>query len=717
MKSFASIVLVASLALIPSRALAQFPEAGLNGLSQTAFAIGSETKVRCLGPNLDELAEVITPTDGLHIEIVRPAAGKGVDSQLSTGELIVRVDGSAKPGMATLRLRGRFGVTNPISLLLTQHPVEAIPNDRLSIDTALPIVPGKVYAGSTVDRRSTHLTFTADAGQRVRFVAYSALSQSPTLVDAAVLRPDGNEVVSSRSIGSWPSELDFVAPVPGNYVITVNDFLYRGGETSQYICELGTAVGDDTINLELERLLRPALTANSNRDRFNSTARVWGASEFDVAAETLRTAEAPAAIPVHQVVDLTDGTAEVNFNAEAGQRLLCEVQSWQLDQLTDPRLELFRIPADGNTPALIGEAEDRGPIGERDMRIRGLDPLLEFTAPEAGTYRLRISDNDSAEASADAKRAIVTVTPYQPTFSLLAFSAFPHKDPAVAKPSGVRLMKGGRTAVKAYTARQPGFVGDVEVSLSGLPDALLCEPVIVPAEASQATLVITAKAEAAAWVGPVQISGHPLGDDAAVPVSARVASVTQGATPNRNATQHAIVDDLFIAVSEPDLAPLTVQLGDGSVPEVKVGEKLKLPITLTRQPGSAGECTLRPKDLPPKTKLGEIKIAGDKSAGELELAIEGNARPGTYTFWLETETKVKWHRNPQSLERAEAALVAMQKEAEAGAPNTDAATLQELINAKTADVERLKKETAEKDVTVYIPSNHARFRVVAADAK
>ena len=276
------------------------------------------------------------------------------------------------------------------------------------------------------------------------------------------------------------------------------------------------------------------------------------------------------------------------------------------------------------------------------------------------------------------------------------------------------MLRRGTEQIHVTIVRRDGFNDPIELQIEGLPDGCSCVPVIVPAGASEADLVIQAGEEIATTIAPLNVIGVPLEAESPPRVQAAWATISQAASPTHTAVTARRSGRGEVALVDQDLAPLQVVLGEGGVIEGKLGDKVNLPVRLHRQAGSAAECTLRPQGLPPKVSLGELKIAGDQSEATIELAIAADAPTGHYTFWLQAESKVKWRTNPQALEREEAYLTRLQATLQAADSEGGELTKEQLesaIAAATARIEQLKGPAAEAEYTLWLPSNPVRLQL------
>ncbi|MFO0942902.1 MAG: hypothetical protein U0930_19360, partial [Pirellulales bacterium] len=424
--------------------------------------------------------------------------------------------------------------------------------------------------------------------------------------------------------------------------------------------------------------------------------------------------------PVRIKSDLNE-TRNIQFVAQKGQVLSFELHSAGLDQLTDPALVLYKVnppPKPDAPPQLqqVAEQDDAPGLGTAAVKIRQIDPKLVWTAPDAATYQLQIIDRQSGNRPVDSRGFLLEIRQAQPSFSLLAHQVFPTNNPATSRPWGAQLTKNGSLQIHVSVLRHDGFAGAIELSVEGLPAGAKCSNVIIPAGVNEADIIIQGAAEMDASLASVSIVGTAKIGEQQSQVRAAFATIASAAIPTYNAVSSRRSGSLNVQLSSADLAPLQVQLGDGNPLEVKAGAKFNLPVKLIRQAGSAAECTLRPQSLPPKIALGEFKIAPDKAESAPEINVPADAAPGEYTFWLQTETKVKWRSNPQALAREEAYQAKLKSALEANSTGDIPKAQVEAVAAKVAArIEELKKQTAEVEYTLFLPSNPIRLRILPKD--
>ena len=601
--------------------------------------------------------------------------------------------------------------------MLTTKAIQLATSDHSIPATPLPLLADAIVVDKCLPQKRNHFQTTLAAGDRLNCVAYSQQIDSKAALNLLLLDPAGKELMRSRSIGAWPAELQFTAKAAGDYMLVVYDFLYQGGDDYPFLLE--AVVTDQTAEagpLELNALLRPAI--HSQAPQGLDVASVDARSlQLDAAGLEAAAEASPYQVPFTVRGDFTSPQTDFDFQAKAGQQLSIDVVSAQLDQLTDPRLVLYKVEKGGTSEerlSQLAEQDDAAILGDAAVRIRRLDPSLVWTPPEDASYRISLRDSQAGERPSDAQQFVLVVRQAQPGFELVAYSPYPSNNVASSRHFGSNLLLGSTDVIHVVAMRRGGFNGPVEVSIENLPAGLTCAPAIIPPSSSETDLILQTSDDAAAWQGSLNIVGRSQIGEQTVEVQAAAASVIWPAVPTKNAIQARRAQDLAIAVNAHDQAPLLVELGAGNVLEVAQGGKLTLPIKATRRPGSAAECVLRPKMLPPKVTLPETKIPADKAEASVEMAVAADAPTGEYTLWMQNETKVKWRANPQQLAREEAYLAKLKAALETTTEAAEKQKIEAAVTATTSRVEELKKQTAEQEFTVWLPTTPQRIRILPA---
>lgn len=711
---------------------AQFPTIELQTLSKRAAQIGSTVELNPVGARLDELDGLRFSRNHLTATPITTEAPLLATDRVPTGRFLLKVSPDVPAGVYEVRGLGRFGLSNPRPFLVTRHPVEHLESDHSDPALAARLDSARIYSGQFRTQQYSYFHVTLGAGDRLRVVVYAQALDSKAIPALMLRGSGGKEIARSRAMGAWPAEIAYEASEPEELILAVHDFLFQGGEGFHFVMESSISSKQTDEPLELDELLRPVLDRPPSIYRFANPASLNPHLSSAQAVNPLAVgSDAPLTAPfsVHRTFD--DAQSEYFFQAAKGQSLTFELISSQLQQLTDPRIVLYQTqPVNGSYHCTqqLKEQDDGTSTGGPDMRIRMRDPCLEWTAPEDGVYAVKLTDNENGSRPLDARGYILNVRPSDPGFYLLAQWDYPDQNRASAKPAGSKLMRGGTLAVRVMAFRKGGFDGPIEVLVRGLPESVRCPAAIIPAGAVETALVLEAREDAQNWNGTLEIIGREFatgdasGSVRVGEVNAAISTVCQATSATRNAIQSRLTADLSLFVDARDLAPLQVQLGSAEDEssqrplEVVAGNQLQIPVRVLRRDGGKVACLMRPQNLPAKTSLADVNIAADKEEGTAELKVAGDAAPGTYTFWLLNEVKLKWSANPEALVRAEKYLSVLENAVNQQNSSDAAASqpLQAALQSQKEKVEALKKQTAPQDITVWMPTSTVRLKILPA---
>ncbi len=684
------------------------------------------------GEQIDEVDKLVFSHPGIVSTLqTSPARLLETEPQPQYGQFSVAIAPEVPPGFYEVRAKGRFGLSNPRAFLVTQSPVQFIEAEHTKPEAAVDLSLQQVTVDRAFPQRRNYYHVALSANDRFYVCAHARRLDSRAVVALALIDLNGHEVARARAIGEFPAELTYNVPKDGTYTLLAYDFLYQGGEGFGFALQASVDPSGTTTpsENELKRLcstggqlmsvLLPCTNAEGLRPLVSDPAAA-------IAQSLTASANSQATSPERTVPFTERGRFPSNapslnfdFKANAGQVLWVEVNSSKLDQLTDPRVIVYKVNRDAagkETLQQLAEQDDAATIGPVAMKLRMRDPYLQFTAPENATYRILLADNATGARPSDALNFVLAVREAQPSFELLAYQPFPSKDPVQSKNWATNLMRGGTETIHVLVARRDGFSDAIELNVEGLPEGVSSEKAIVAAGANDAMLVLKAAEDAADWVGTIKVVGRSLGVTPAGTTRqehiAMAGTILRGTTPTRNTIESRLASNLALRVNGQDMAPLLVAIGEGQTLEMSRGGKLPFPIKVTRRTGGAGKCTLRPQNLPPKVTLAEIAVEGDKSEAKGELTVAPDAPLGEFTFWMQNETPIKWRPNPQALSAAEAYAAKLKAASEDPAQAAEKPKLDEALKAANERVEQIKKANAERDVTAYFPTTPIRIRIV-----
>jgi hypothetical protein len=221
---------------------------------------------------------------------------------------------------------------------------------------------------------------------------------------------------------------------------------------------------------------------------------------------------------------------------------------------------------------------------------------------------------------------------------------------------GTVLRRGSSALMDVVVERRNAFDGEIEISVEGLPEGVTCRNVVIGGDTDSAPLVFVAAENAAAWSGPLRVVGKATIGDSQVVRAARGGTIVWG-TNNRqqDSPRFRAAGDVVLSVMDKETGPAVVEVGDGQVWETSRGGTLDIPIKVTRYGEFKNDLNLQPRGLPNELRPGNVNIGGGAGEGKLEFKVtNGNAKAGTYTFILQSDTQMQHQRNPDAVAAAEA---------------------------------------------------------------
>lgn len=712
---------------------AQIPTIELAALSRCVGQAASSFPVAVpAGTQLDEVRQLVFshPEITAKLQTLAPRLLEN-EPRPNYGNFDVTIGSDVRPGIYEVRALGRFGLSNPRAFLVTSSPVQHSDQEHSTPQTALDLSQQQIVLDRALPQRRNYYRIDLAAGDQVAVFAHGRRLDSRAIVALTLIDPQGKEVARGRGMDSMPGRIQHTATTGGSYLLIAYDFLFQGGPDYYYAlqamvtppgsagptdCELARLCGDPMKSQMIVPAAVPGSMKPTAQEPAAATANWLQPEHFSTAVGVEHT------VPFTVSGDFANNSrsASFDFKAAAGQKLWLEVASAKLDQLTDPRLILYKVARDDQgkeTLQQVGEQDDATTIGGPAVKLRLRDPYLQYTAPENATYRVMLIDNAAGNRPADSVRFVLQVREARPTFELVAYTPYPINTPPQSKPIGSRLLRGGTEAVHVLLMRKDGFNEPIELSAENLPAGVACTPTVIPREANSATLVLQATEDAAPWTGSLKIIGRSLTNSPSLERVALTACILRAVTPTVNSIQSRLTANQALCVDASDVAPTFVQLGDGGTVEMSRGGNLPFTVRVTRRAGGNVKLTLRPQDLPPKCKLAEIGIEADKQEAKGELQIAPDAPLGEFTFWMQYEAKPKIRLNPQLQERAEVYVAKLKQAIEDPAQAPQKAELEMALKTANEELEKAKQATAEKEVTAFLPSTALRVRIVESPVR
>jgi hypothetical protein len=436
----------------------------------------------------------------------------------------------AAPGKRELRINSPRGVSNPMVFYVGQLPEASrapMLVSELQVLGKEALALRRQRSSDTAERRITipctvngqvangevhHYRFSARKGQRLVF-STSARELVPFIADAvpgwfqpvlALYDAKGKEVAYDDDYYFDPDPLIlFEVPKDGEYVMKINDAIYRGREDFVYrvtidetpmvtsIFPLGAQAGTSPSiamkgwNLDGARLNLPAEGAKPGVHFLRATKGDRQSNRIPFALDTLpeclekepnndvehaQKVEIP--VIINGRIDRPDDWDVFQFYGHGGQTIVTEVMARRLNSPLDSVLRI--TDAQG---ALVGINDDHDDP-EAGTRTHYADSYLMVTLPHDGTYYVHLGDVARNGGEEYAYR--LRISEPRPDFALRV------------APSSVFLRKGNSSAVSIYIYRKDGFAGPIKVFLKDPPEGILASTAFIAGKEPVAKLNIKA---------------------------------------------------------------------------------------------------------------------------------------------------------------------------------------------------------------------------------
>ncbi len=606
---------------------------------------GTTTRVTITGMSLRDASAILFSVPDVTAKIVppdpaaRPTATMDSDGNPPVVADITAAKGSV-PGVVTFRIVSPAGISDARKWIVGWEILQTEAQRLLGALEQAVILPTAVngHILEAGDRNSFGCEL--QAGRTFVAVVQAAVVDSPldsllTLRDAT-----GREVASNDDDTGPDSLLEFVPAKSGHYTLTLSSAVGAGGPNYSYRLSMGeipllralfpasilfkmpTTVKLIGVNVPATAdapgqpyagVIAPSLSASGTSSRpirSNALPLYYSGLPTIQEQEPNDTPAKATTMPVPGIASgqfwRTDGSPNSDtdfyrFHAAAGQRLLIDVQCQAVGSQADPMLTL--IDANGKT---LLENDD----------TNGRDSHLDFTAPQAGDYLLRLREATGRSAPELVYRLLV-LPPPPPGFTL------------TTETRGRVLGQGDSLALEVNVARD-WYDGPVTLTMAGLPPGVAVAPVVVPAGSTRGLLVLSALPVAPLNAFPLQIVGTAVINGQAMTQPLALVSdwVWQGGARR-------------VVPAPPDLRMLTV----GTAAELTLtttakqltlapNGSVKIPVHIDRRMVTNKPITLRAVGLPDGVTVADVVLQPNQTDAQLELKAMPTARLGAIPIAL-----------------------------------------------------------------------------------
>ncbi len=359
------------------------------------------------------------------------------------------------------------------------------------------------------------------------------------------------------------------------------------------------------------------------------------------------------------------------FEAKKGEALWIDLHAQRIGVEADAIMIIQQVrPTDkGEEVRDLHTVDDPAQRSDPRLPAGARDPGLRFAVPEDGVYRISVRDQYST-GRPDPRRvyrlAILREggdVEANPTaiddFRLAIVPQMVLPDPRnrnTYDTGSTVVRRAGADDLAVVVYRRGGFNGEVTLTVQGLPDAVRCEPVTIPATATGATLVFKAAADAPAWAGFVQIIGNARIHGREIAREARGAQVVWGGVNDRSRGWSRMTGSIALSVIDSESVPFTVSIEGPASHELKRMGKINVPIKVQRHDGFKGAVKITGGiGVPnPAVAAKEVTIPADKDEGVLEIDVKQNAAIQDYSLFVSSESPIQYARLPRLAERLNA---------------------------------------------------------------
>ena len=219
--------------LLSSTVSAQLPNPALDFIFPAGGQIGTTLEVEVAGRDLDEGRQLIFSHPGLRgVQLTRPPAEFETGDRPIANRFRVSIPVNIAPGRYDVRVAGRFGISTPLSFLVTPSDElkESGDNHEPSKATSLPI---DTVANGRADAGKVDLfRFSAKKDQTLIVECLAQQLESKLQPIITIWDTDGKQLARSRRL--IDPVLQFVSPADGEYILGVNDHIFGGGTSHHY---------------------------------------------------------------------------------------------------------------------------------------------------------------------------------------------------------------------------------------------------------------------------------------------------------------------------------------------------------------------------------------------------------------------------------------------------------------------------------------------------
>ena len=618
----------------PRAVLAQsvcLPSPRLLTVTPMGGQIGSEFEVTITGQHLEGTEQLIFSNPAITATPKVKDDGSVVENQF-----VIQIDKACPTGVYDARVMAGLGISSARAFSVGRLPEITQQQPSISPEQALEVPVGTLVNATLKDRSINHYAFDAKRGQRIVIDCAANGIDSKTNPVIALADETGSDLVVERRGGI----IDFEVPADGRYIAKVHDLTFKGGPYYFY------------------RLAITELAPDEHPTRLPSTNHVasfsWpptgladeasgGEVEPNDAIETSQQIRLPCDIAgsFYPAADVDS----FQFQGKKGERWWVEVASERFGLLTDPSVVVQRLTEDGQPVDVAELADIPSPVKRSSngysydgppYNAGSSDAMGEFTIPEDGTYRIRLTDLFGGTRDDPSMRYRMIVRKAQPDFALVGWAlhmGLRNGDRnALSKP--IALRGGDVMPFEIVVVRRDGFDGEIELALENLPEGVTATGLKIAKGQTRGIVLGAAEPNASRGLKMARLYGKAQIDGREVIHDCRLASMKW---PVTNAKQEIpdprLLDQIPVSVGGVEPAPLSIEVAENKLWEVQEGGNLTIPLKpVCRGPFSGNSMSLRTFGAGfDHNPAFDFSLANDQTDVTLDLA-KLKTPPGEYTI-------------------------------------------------------------------------------------
>ncbi len=711
------LVLLAVVSLLPNAAIAQavcLPAPRLLTTVPMGGQVGTQVDVVITGENIEDVQELRFSHPGITATQKLNADGTAV-----TNTYVVTITADCPLGIHEARLMSRLGVSSSrvFSVGALPEQLRTSPNTTLATAMTLPLnsICNASLTKQTVD------FYKVEAKQNQRILVDCAAKGIDSKLNPVLIIADaqGNDLVVERRGGV----LDFTVPADGTFVVKVHDLTFAGGANHFYRLSL-TEVAKE---FKIVRMPSTSTVSSFSWPPVN-LPEVASSQELEPNDENSESQKITLPCDLAGSFFPAADVDTFEFSAVKGEIWWIEVASERLGKPTDPSLVVQQVTATGEAETLKDVVELTDIPSPVKVSSNGYsydgppynagstDILGKLEIQEDGIHRLRLTDLFGGTRNDPNNIYRLIIRKAEPDFALVAWGlhmTLRNGDRnALSKP--IALRGGATIPLEVVVARRDGFDGPIELQMSNLPDGVTATGLTIPAGQSRGIMLITADQNAPRGLTSANFTGLATLNDSPVTRPCRLASM---AWPVSDAWSEIpsprLSADVPVSVCDSEFAPVTIQPGGDQVWEVVEGEKLTIPLVLTRRCEFSGKKMSLKTFGPGFENAAEFDAPLDADNGEATLDLAAlKTPPGDYKIAFYGTAVAKYQYNLPAVAAAEESLKLAQADLET--LKKHGAELAEVLKSVTAELRSETESLIQKNGTEITA---AEAKVQAADQR